>query len=166
MRNIGVFINLINLFRCLLYSNDSRHAFFTVLFISVIISLFCNTDIDIEVYFGFLASHAGFCLAALSIIITGNAYKIINQPIKKEKHCECMSNKYKGLSNGNIIDDITSTIAFGIIIPLIGILLYFFKSMCPYISSQVKAFFILFTVLWGLHIILHIFSLRFAFSEK
>lgn len=164
--------SVVNLIRCLWYSNETRNTLLVVAVLSVfvpVLLLMTNCVVDsmqTTDYLSVLSSLSGFCFAGMAIIMSmpNDSLKKLNTGIEKKEHCECMRPfDCKGLSNKTCLDDLFATMAIGVIVPLLGIvgsLVRPFFSIHPCISSVLKMTIIIFSILWSIHIVIHFFMLR------
>lgn len=157
------FSTSINLLRCLIYHNSTRNTLFCIIVFSLLLSIFANIRISFEIYCSLLSTLAGFGLAAVAILMgmPNSMIKNLSNDLAKGECCECLHKKYNDLSNSKPIDDLFATVGLAVIIPTIGIISAFFKDINVCIDHNIiKTFFVCFSLLWEIHITLHLFSLR------
>ena len=163
MKEISLIDVLINMGRSLLYPNQTRKTLFGCSIISLIGACFIpqncsNRWIDI------LVPLAGFEIACIAIIMSMSkeSLAMLNQGIHTD-HCECIAPFYKKLSNGRYIDDLAASISFGIILSITGVIFSLFNGEW---IARIIIFIVCFSLLWLIHIALHLFSLRSILCNK
>ena len=155
-----------NFLRCIFYPDLTRTMLIFILLLSVLLPFaLCHylVYIDNSVYCEILATISGFGIASMAILCTMPQESCLPLGNDIAKHCQCMSPENCGhMSNSKMIDDLFATVTIGVIVPLFGILAYVFRGIpiCLTIHTEIKMFFLLFSILWAAHITLHFFALR------
>lgn len=147
-------------------------SFFSILVpILLVKNNFVINSISTSDYLSILSSLSGFCFAGMAILISmpNDSLAKLNASIQDGKHCVCMKSNYKGISNNTCIDDLFATMSLGVIVPLVGIIGCMFRPyfhICPCVCFVLKYGFLIFSILWCIHITIHFFMLRSTLINK